>query len=149
MSAPFLDSLRQGFTQAIPHSRRLGQVIEDLHPGEGCIRQPYQPQLLGDVEQGLIHCSVQTSLMDSTFGVTVFSALGGSESIATLDLRMDYLQPAVAGMDLWARAKVDRLTRQVAFVSGIIWQADPEQPITLGRACFMRAANAKSAAAAT
>nr|MBV6628731.1 PaaI family thioesterase [Oceanococcus sp. HetDA_MAG_MS8] len=146
MPALHLDALRQGFTEAIPHSRHLGQVIEELQPGQGTLRQPYRPELLGDVEQGLIHSSVQTSLMDTTFGVTVFSALGNSESIATLDLRMDYLQPALAAKDLWARASIDRITKQVAFVSGVIWQDDPEQPITLGRACFMRAANTKSTA---
>lgn len=149
MSTPHLIALREGFTRVVPHSHHLGQVIETLAPGQGCLRQPYRSDLLGDAEQGLIHSSVLTSLMDSTFGVTVFSSLEADESIATLDLRMDYLQPARADLDLWARARLDRLTRQVAFVSGMIWQASEDQPVALGRACFMRAANAKSAASHT
>ena len=79
--------------------------------------------------------------MDSVYGAVILAALGGQGSIATLDLRMDYLRPAVAGHDLYATASVDKMNRQIVFVSGRIWQQDESKPTAIGRATFMRGAN--------
>lgn len=137
-------ALAEGFARAIPHSAAIGQEVLSVCDGEARMRQPYRVELLGDAERGLIHTAVQITLVDSAFGVAVFSALGAQESIATLDLRVDYHRPAVAGADLYALAQVERVTRQVVFVSGRVWQGeDPDKATAVARASFMRAANAQ------
>jgi acyl-coenzyme A thioesterase PaaI-like protein len=45
----------------------------------------------------------------------VFCALGEFVSIATLDLRIDYLRPTPSGRDIVADATCYRLSRQIAF----------------------------------
>lgn len=135
------------YGELVPHSGAMGQTIIAVEKGRAVMRQPWRPELLGDSERGLIHTSVQLTLVDSTFGVAVFSALGVAESIATLDLRMDYLRPAVAGKDIYAEATVERVTRQIVFIRGRIWQTESSSggsvETALARATFMRGANAR------
>ncbi len=141
MKAKTEHPLQRYYATSVPHCGALGQIIEEVGRGRVRVRQPYAEFLLGDAERGLIHTSVQLSLVDSGFGAAILSALDAPESIATIDLRMDYQRPAVAGKDLILEAEVDRVARQIAFVSGRIWQDSPDQPTALARAAFMRTAN--------
>ena len=137
-------ALLENYGQRVPHSGAMGHRIVEASPGRALLCQPWKPVLLGDAERGLIHTSVQLTLVDATFGVAVFCALGVQESIATLDLRMDYYRPAVAGHDIYAEALVQRVSRQIVFVQGRLWQEDGECDTAVARASFMRAANARS-----
>lgn len=141
MSASDEHPLQRYYATSVPHCGALGQVIEEVGRGRVRVRQPYADFLLGDAERGLIHTSVQLSLVDSGFGAAILSALDAPEPIATIDLRMDYHRPAVAGQDLILEAEVDRIARQIVFVSGRVWQNDAEQPTALARAAFMRTAH--------
>lgn len=129
------------YPQQVPHCGHLGQEIVSVTAGQLRMRQPYGEHLLGDAERGLIHSSVQLTLVDSGFGAAVLSAFSEMEAIATLDLRMDYHRPAVAGHDLYLDARVDRISKQIVFVSGAVWQLDPDQPTAMARATFMRGAS--------
>lgn len=139
--------VQASYVGAVPHSTDMGQELLQTGSGELWLRQPFREQLLGDVDGGLIHTAVQISLMDSIFGAVVIADIGYRESIATLDLRIDYLRPAVRDCDLYASATIERKTRQIVFVSGKIWQSDPENPTAIGRASFMRGANTRPAVA--
>lgn len=121
----------------VPHSRDMGHRIEEVRAGVAVLRQPFRDCLVGDPEHGLIHTGVQITLIDAACGIAVFSALGKIQTIATLDLRMDYLRPAVAGVDLLGCAECYRLTGQIAFVRGTVWQDDRERPVSTAQAAFM------------
>jgi acyl-coenzyme A thioesterase PaaI-like protein len=90
---------------------------------------------------------VITSALDSASGAAVGSALAarvegmaGWRPIATLDLRIDYMKPAMPGKDLLARAECYKLTRNVAFVRGTAYHDDPADPIATSVATFMLSA---------
>lgn len=121
----------------VPHSRDMGHRIEEVRNGVAILRQPFRDCLVGDPENGLIHTGVQITLIDAACGIAVFSALGKIQTIATLDLRMDYLRPAVAGADLLGCAECYRLTGQIAFVRGTVWQERRERPVSTAQAAFM------------
>ncbi len=121
----------------VPHSRDMGHEIEEVGSGRATLRQPFRDCLVGDPEHGLIHTGVQITLIDAAFGIAVFSALGKIQTIATLDLRMEYLRAAVAGKDLYGCAECHRLTDQIAFVRGTIWQDNPARPVSTAQAAFM------------
>lgn len=133
--------LHGGFFNAIPHSRELGLEVVDMGPGWGVLKVPYRPELIGNPKTGVLHGGVVTSLIDSTCGLAVFCRLPRMEAIATLDLRLDFLKPAVIGEDLFARAECYRLTRQIAFVRATAYQRDPEDPVATSVAAFMRASS--------
>lgn len=121
----------------VPHSRDMGHEIVEVREGVAILRQPFRDCLVGDPEHGLIHTGVQITLIDAACGIAVFSALGRIQTIATLDLRMDYLRPAVSGQDLFGCAECFRLTEQIAFVRGTIWQQSKARPLSTAQAAFM------------
>ncbi len=132
------------YPTSVPHCGALGQEVVAVESGWVRVRQPYAEHLLGDIERGWIHTSVQLTLVDSAFGAAVLSAFDTPEPIATLDLRMDYHRPAVAGQDLFVDARVERVAAQIVFVSGTVWQERPERPTAVARAAFMRVAHGKA-----
>jgi len=86
-----------------------------------------------------------TTLLDAAGGAAVYIKLGSPVSIATLDLRIDYLRPAAARQDVLAHAVCFRLTRNVAFVRGVAYHAESgeEDPIAAAAGAFMLATQAK------
>lgn len=131
------------FVQEIPHGRDLGVSVEKAKHAEVVLRIPYQDLLLGDVDRGLIHGGVLTSLIDSASGLAVFCALDQMEAIATLDLRIDNMRPGVKGKDIFAWAKCYRMTSQIAFVRSVAYQ-ERDVPLVTSSSAFMRASSSAS-----
>lgn len=48
---------------------------------------------------------------------------------------VDYMN-ATKAMDLFARVRVDRIARRVAFLETTAWQETPEHPVAIGRICL-------------
>lgn len=127
-----------GFNETIAHNQALGLEIDDARSERVRTRLPYRAEFVGDPAAGLWHTAVGISAADSTCGLAVFLALPGWESVATLDLRMDYLRPAVAGADLYIEAECYHVTRCVAFARATLYQQDRERAVSLCTAAFMR-----------
>ena len=98
---------------------------------------PYAERLVGNPETGALHGGAVTALLDASSGAAVFVKLGRAASIATLDLRIDYLAMAKAGSDLHCRAECYKITRRVAFVRGVAFHEDPQDPIATSAGTFM------------
>lgn len=101
------------------------------------VRMPFNPSFCADEEKTLLHGGVLTALLDSVFGLANFVAIEGISSMATLDLRVDYLRPAKSRSDIMVRAECFRQTRHIAFNSGSIWFDEPDQAeVARGTASF-------------
>ena len=101
------------------------------------VRMPFNPSFCADEEKTLLHGGVLTALLDSVFGLANFVAIEGISSMATLDLRVDYLRPAKSRSDIMVRAECFRQTRHIAFNSGSIWFDEPDQAeVARGSASF-------------
>lgn len=144
-SKGFYDALRLNFMQAIPHSRECGMIVERLDASGALASMPYRPEWLGDSERGLIHTGIITTLVDTICGLAVVVAAGRLETVATLDLRMDFLRPAVPDQPLRAFAECYRLTQSIAFVRARAWQAREDEPVAVTQAAFMRTAARRGA----
>lgn len=129
----------QAFIQGIPYARASGMAITEVSRGKAGVVLPARATWTGDTERGLIHPGCLSVLADTACGVAVGAAMDAIEPFATLDLRMDYLRPAVAGQDLVCRAECHRLSRSVAFVRGELFQGDASEPVATVNATFMRA----------
>lgn len=141
------EALRQRFADAIPHAKALGVEVTAVSADATDMRLPYRDDWLGDIERGVIHTGVITTLVDGASGLALLAKLANFESIATLDLRMDYLRPAVAGKALHCRAQCYRTTSHIGFVRASVWQDDPEQPVAVSQSVFMRTGVGRSRAA--
>ena len=125
----------------IPHAEAIGLVVLDARPDEAWLRVPYAERLIGNPETGVVHGGVITTLLDNAAGTAVIVALEEPRSIATLDLRIDYMKPAAPGRDIVGYCHCYKLTRNVAFVRGVAYHEAPEDPIATVVATFMLGAN--------
>ena len=81
---------------------------------------------------GVLHGGVITAMLDESCEMAVQLALDGPRTIATLDLRIDYQKPAMAGVDIRAHSVRTRVARSIAFVQSTAYQESLERA---GRDC--------------
>ncbi|MGH8540819.1 MAG: PaaI family thioesterase, partial [Stenotrophobium sp.] len=125
------------FAQSVPHVRELGIRATEVVSEHVETRLPYRDEWLGDTVRGYIHTGIITTLVDSTSGLSVLARLGQYRPIATLDLRMDYLRPALRGQELVCRSECFRLTENIAFARATVWQDDPALVVAISQGAFM------------
>ena len=115
MSEPHLDLLRL-LEEHAPFNRLLGMKGDTLEPGHAVIVLPVREDFVGDPRRPALHGGVISSLVDATGGAAAWSALGPGESVSTVDLRVDYLQPARVAGPLRADARLLRRGNRVCHV---------------------------------
>ncbi len=118
-------------------SRRWGWQIDRDEAGTVILRILTRSEFLGNPDRGVMHDGVIAVLLDTVCGLAMFEDSANEDQIATLDLRIDFLRAASIDLDVMASARVDRIGRAVAFVSGFAHQGDPENPIAKASATFM------------
>lgn len=133
----FREALRTSFGRAVPHAAALGITVDEITADYARASLPFREEWLGDPLRGVIHTGVIVSLVDSLFGITLLGRLGSFQSIATLDLRMDYLRPARRDLALHARSECYRQTASIAFLRATVWQADEHEPVATSQSAFM------------
>ena len=144
----FRTMLRSHFAANVPHVAALGMVIEALDDTGARASLPYREDWLGDTVHGLIHTGVISTLVDSISGLCVYARLARFEPIATLDLRMDYLRPALRGGALNCHAECYRLSSHIAFVRARVWQGDESELVATSQSVFMRSSHSPKRGAA-
>lgn len=126
----------QTFVTALPHSKRLGMVMERLDAGEAVISMPYDPELIGDPVTKVIHGGAVSALMDTAGGAAVMTHPQGGVGTATLDLRIDYMRPATPGQTITATATCYHVTRSIAFVRATACDEDTSRPVATATGAF-------------
>ena len=104
-----------------PHAAALGITFVSGSTDAVTLKVPYAEHLVGDPDTGVVHGGVMTALLDNCSGravrAAVTEAAPGELSMATLDLRIDYMGPAPPGEDIYAVATCFKRTRNIAFVA--------------------------------
>jgi uncharacterized protein (TIGR00369 family) len=129
--------IAQAMNEGTPQAKALGFTTLEIGGGVAILKVPYRPEIVGDPETGVIAGGVVTTLLDHASGQAVHAAMTTWTSIATLDLRIDYMRPAQPGRDVLARAHCYKLTRSVAFVRAVAYEDDPDDPVAAAQAAFM------------
>tara|TARA_R110002072_G_scaffold171703_5_gene325454 strand:- start:40189 stop:40620 length:432 start_codon:yes stop_codon:yes gene_type:complete len=134
-----MNSLEEDGGMKSPHGQILNLEYIDNEEGLGQVKMPYADILVGDPDTGVPHGGVITTMLDTASGMAVKAKIEEMENmaIATLDLRIDYMQPALPGADLFAQAECYKTTKNVAFVKGVAWQSDINNPIAMSVGTFM------------
>ena len=123
--------------RASPYAATLGAEVTELERGRALLRLPYGRNFIGDPATGVIAGGVVTALLDQACGYAVWASLESFTSIATLDLRIDYMRPARPGEALQARAECYKLGRSIAFVRGLAFELDPDDPVAAAQGTFV------------
>jgi len=98
---------------------------------------PWREELVGVPESGILASGAIVSLIDTAGGASIWMALGKFQPIVTIDLRLDYLRPAIKGETVIARCESYKLTRAIGFVRGIAHGGDETRPIAHATGTFM------------
>jgi uncharacterized protein (TIGR00369 family) len=123
--------------EAIPHSRALGMKVIELRYGHGYMRVPYDPRYIGNPKTGVVHGGVITAFLDTLGGLVVMASVPRDTPLATLDLRIDYLRPALPKLDILGSAECYKVTENIAFVRGIAYQETFRDPVANCTATYM------------
>ena len=102
---------------------------------------PYASFLAGNRDSGVLASGPIISLMDNATSLSVWAALGRHRPQVTLDLRIDYMKPAVPGKSVIGRGECYRITNTIAFVRGIAFQDDPDDPVAHVAGTFINLEN--------
>ena len=122
----FVAGLTQLFEERIPFNSSLGLRIDSL-AGEGVTGHlAMRPELIGHYAHQRLHGGVISATLDAMAGLAVMAAIGARHldeapgdrlrrfgKLGTIDLRIDYLRPAI-GPRFLLRAEVLRLGSRVA-----------------------------------
>jgi len=127
------------YTEASPHMEALAMRTLAVGADGAAMALPYDDRLVGDLESGVLHGGVVTTLIDSVSGLAVLGAMAELGPLATLDLRIDYLKPATPGLELFARAHCVKITRRIAFTRATAYhqRGDAEDAIAVSQATFI------------
>ncbi len=134
---PPLHQIAAAMNRGTPQARALGMETIEIEKATALLRIPYKEEMVGDPETGVIAGGVVTTLLDQASGQAVWAALGEFTSIATLDLRIDYMRAARPHQPLFARARCYKLGRQIAFVRATAYEESEDDPVAAAQAAFM------------
>jgi uncharacterized protein (TIGR00369 family) len=123
----------QDMLDASPFSRLLGirAVSFERTRQEVVLAMPIAPGVEREAGTGQLHGGAIASLIDVAGDFALVLVLGGG--VPTINLRVDYLRPAVG--DLTARATVRRAGRSIGVVDIDVVDSD-ERLVAIGRGCY-------------
>lgn len=101
----------------------------------------WREDLVADPDTGILASAVIISLMDNATSLSVWTAIGEFRPQVTLDLRVDYMRPAMPGKSVIGRGECYKVTRSMAFVRGIAHDGDPDDPVAHVAGTFIRVDN--------
>ena len=119
---------------ATPQASALGISLVSAESGSAAMKVAYRAELVGDPDTGVLAGGVITTLLDHACGLAVASF---AEATATLDLRIDYMRPAIPGRDVIGKAHCYRKTKSIGFVRAVAYEDDPDDPIATAQGAFM------------
>ena len=137
MSNSDLLSILPQLASGSAHTHSLGFKLESLEGKRVRMRVPYRPELVGDPSSGVLSGGLVSTLLDHVGGMSVWVALDQFQSIATLDMRVDYMRAAEPGRDLLAEAECFQLNRTMAFVRAWAFEDSPDNPVAASQAAYI------------
>lgn len=119
------------------HSLFKSLNLEPVLIGKG--RATFDVDLPADFTNadGLVHGGLMTIIMDSIFGLAVFTALEELKPIATINLRADYLADTQAGARVTCTSECVEIRGDVAYVSGDVKTQTNKTLLAIGSGTFM------------
>lgn len=118
------EELLRVMEEHVPFNRYLGLRGESAGGGACVLTLAVREEFIGDPRRPALHGGVISSLIDTAGGLAAWTALSPGESLSTVDLRVDYLEPAGLGADLRAAAELVRKGNRVCHVRIAVTQGE-------------------------
>jgi uncharacterized protein (TIGR00369 family) len=120
--------------EEVPYNRALGIRGQPVEQGRALLWLPIRPEFIGDPRRPALHGGVISALIDTTGALAAWSTLSLHESISTVDLRVDYLEPAGIDAELRAEAELLRKGNRVCVVR--IWVTQAGRLVADGKGVY-------------
>jgi len=123
------------FDKIVPYHKFMGFELLELKKGFAKMLIPYRYEFIGSPNR--YHGGVLTSAIDSVSGMASMTTIDISQDkLATLDLRVDYVNPA-GKYSIIVEAKVNKSGKRAIFVDTICYpEENPEHILAEGRSVF-------------
>ena len=144
----FISGLATIFEERISFNRLLGLRIDSLEAEHVSGHLAMRPELIGHYAHNRLHGGVISATLDAMGGLAVMAAIGARHldetpmqrlhrfgKLGTIDLRIDYLRPAV-GERFMLHAQVLRLGSRVASTR-MEFSADDAKLLASGSAAYI------------
>jgi len=129
--------LRLLFDNIIPFNRFLGIRSVEIGDGVVVLELPFRPEFIGNPVTRALHGGAISSILDPCGGLAVWSQIGLEDLVSTVDLRIDYLRPAVGDADLQAKGSVIRLGNRVGVVElRAYFPGEEDHPVAVGTGVY-------------
>ena len=125
------------YVRRVGHGGALGIAYHAHGEDWAELSLPYDERFVGMPETGIIASGPIVSLMDMATSIAIWVKLGRFRHQATLDMRVDYLRPAVPGQTIIGRGECYAVTKSVGFVRGLAHDGDADDPVAHVSATFM------------
>lgn len=132
-----IETVKKVFQEVIPFHKYMGFLMEEIKSGYCRMRIPFKEEFIGEFREGRIHGGVLTSAIDSVSGAAAGTMINiMTDRIATLDLRVDYLNPALKE-DVIIEATVQKSGKRSIFVDAKSYHpSDADKVLAQGRSVF-------------
>jgi uncharacterized protein (TIGR00369 family) len=128
--------LNKLLSEFVPFNRFLGITVAELRDGYARLELPFRPEFIGDAARPALHGGVIATLLDTVGGFAVWTRLELDDRLSTIDLRVDYLAPALPEA-LVAQGTVVRIGNRVAVVDASAFSASaPDRVVATGKAVY-------------
>jgi uncharacterized protein (TIGR00369 family) len=113
----------------------LGARLAEMADGEVVVEAHLTTEAHGfPTSRGaIVHGGAIAALADMALASAGASVAGDGQAVTTVDLKVDFLQPALPGR-LVARGRVRRRTRRLCFAAASVEQADSGEVVAEARA---------------
>lgn len=128
--------VRHLMTEGVPFNRVLGIQVVEIGNGRVVFAVPFRPELVGDPDRPALHGGVLSAVADAAGGCAVWTTVGESDRVSTIDLRIDYLRPA--RLELFhAIATVLRVGNRVGVANVIVVHPSrPDEPVAEAKGVY-------------
>lgn len=128
------------FVENVRHSARLNMDVLETAPNNVKTRLPWQENLVGNPETGILHGGAIFAFMDQTGGLAnMCASYPEFEITPTIDMRVDHLRAPAKGCAIICEAECYRKSQQVLFVRIHVYEeGNKDDLVTTGLATYMR-----------
>ncbi|ARU58359.1 hypothetical protein OLMES_4362 [Oleiphilus messinensis] len=99
-----------------PLFNAFGVQVEEIGKGRAVMSLACRPALCNRV--GGVHRGVVVTLLDTNCGLAIFSRLGDMRPIATIDLRVDFIEEVPSGEGVFSEVECYAVQGDIAYVRG-------------------------------
>ncbi len=127
---------RHVIEEKIPFNRFIGLKVVEAKEGFVVLKILFRPEFIGDPRRPALHGGLTSMILDSVGGAAGMTTLRSTKDrLATIDLRVDYLQPGDTE-DLFAEGKIVKSGNRIIFTHMIAFQGDHKRIVAEGRGVY-------------